>query len=55
MPLTPFQSGVLQVIRANRSEASHFAGGLVLNGPEQGMHWGQGPFARNLCAFSAHL
>ena len=31
MPLTPFQSGVLEVIAANRSEESHFAGGLVLN------------------------
>jgi hypothetical protein len=31
MPLTAFQKDVLQVIAANRSEASHFAGGLVLN------------------------
>lgn len=31
MPLTAFQQDVLQVIAANRSEASHFAGGLVLN------------------------
>lgn len=31
MPLTTFQKDVLQVIAANRSEASHFAGGLVLN------------------------
>lgn len=31
MPLTDFQREVLAVIVANRSEASHFAGGLVLN------------------------
>jgi hypothetical protein len=31
MPLTAFQKDVLQVIAANRSEESHFAGGLVLN------------------------
>jgi hypothetical protein len=31
MPLTAFQKDVLQVIAANRSESSHFAGGLVLN------------------------
>jgi len=31
MPLTRFQSGVLAVIATNRSEESHFAGGLVLN------------------------
>jgi len=34
MPLTPFQKEVLGVLVANRSEASHFAGGLVLNAPE---------------------
>ena len=35
MPLTAFQSEVLAVLAANRSESSHFAGGLVLNaGPE---------------------
>jgi len=34
MPLTPFQKDVLGVLVANRSEASHFAGGLVLNAPE---------------------
>ncbi len=33
MPLTLFQQQVLDVIRANRSEASHFAGGVVLNAP----------------------
>ena len=31
MPLTQFQSNVLAVIAANRSEESHFAGGLVLH------------------------
>ncbi len=31
MPLTPFQRRVLSVIACNRSEESHFAGGLVLN------------------------
>jgi hypothetical protein len=31
MPVTPFQSEVLAVLAANRSEESHFAGGLVLN------------------------
>lgn len=31
MPLTDFQHEVLAVIVANRSEESHFAGGLVLN------------------------
>lgn len=31
MPLTPFQREVLALIVANRSEESHFAGGLVLN------------------------
>ena len=31
MPLTAFQSEVLAVLAANRSETSHFAGGLVLN------------------------
>jgi len=34
MPLTDFQREVLAVIVANRSEASHFAGGLVLNAAE---------------------
>jgi hypothetical protein len=34
MPLTVFQKEVLGVLLANRSEASHFAGGLVLNAPE---------------------
>ncbi len=31
MPLTPFQIEVLGVLAANRSAASHIAGGLVLN------------------------
>ncbi len=31
MPLAAFQSEVLAVLAANRSEESHFAGGLVLN------------------------
>ena len=34
MPLTAFQKEVLEVLVTNRSEASHFAGGLVLNAPE---------------------
>jgi len=35
MPLTKFQSEVLAVIVSNRSEQSHFAGGLVLNASEE--------------------
>lgn len=31
MPLTPFQHEVLRLLAANRSEASHFAGGTILN------------------------
>ena len=31
MPLTPFQSEVLAIVGANRSEESHFAGGIVLH------------------------
>lgn len=31
MPLTPFQKEVLAVLARNRSEESHFAGGVVLN------------------------
>lgn len=34
MPLTPLQKQVLQVLAANRSEDSHFAGGLVLHSLE---------------------
>lgn len=34
MPLTPFQRDVLAVLLANRSEKSHFAGGLVLHAPD---------------------
>lgn len=36
MPLTNFQKDVLGIIRANRSEESHFAGGVVLNGADDG-------------------
>lgn len=35
MPLTKFQSEVLAVIVGNRSEESHFAGGLVLNASDE--------------------
>ncbi len=35
MPLTEFQEDVLSVIRDNRSESSHFAGGLVLHAARQ--------------------
>jgi hypothetical protein len=35
MPLTQFQTEVLAVIVGNRSEESHFAGGLVLNASEE--------------------
>ena len=31
MPLTPFQKEILAVLARNRSEESHFAGGIVLN------------------------
>ncbi len=31
MPLTPFQRRVLELLVRNRSEASHFAGGVALN------------------------
>ncbi|MBL9153206.1 MAG: hypothetical protein JNK37_12005 [Verrucomicrobiales bacterium] len=34
MPLTTLQKQVLRVLAVNRSEESHFAGGLVLNAPE---------------------
>ncbi len=34
MPLTAFQKEILSILVGNRSEASHFAGGLVLNAPE---------------------
>ena len=34
MPLTAFQKEVLAVLAANRSEESHFAGGILLNSPE---------------------
>lgn len=34
MPLTPFQQKILAILSTNRSEESHFAGGLVLNNTE---------------------
>lgn len=34
MPLTAFQKEVLAVLASNRSEESHFAGGVVLHAPE---------------------
>ncbi len=34
VPLTPLQKDVLAVLSANRSEGSHFAGGIVLNAAE---------------------
>ena len=34
MPLTDFQKEVVAVLAANRSQESHFAGGLVLNADE---------------------
>ena len=34
MPLTVLQKQVLRILAANRSEESHFAGGLVLNAGE---------------------
>lgn len=35
MPLTTFQKDVLAVLAANRSEESHFAGGIVLNSQDE--------------------
>ncbi len=35
MPLTSFQQEVLNTLVANRSETSHFAGGLVLHAPPE--------------------
>jgi len=35
MPLTAFQKQILAVLSANRSEESHFAGGVVLNAPDK--------------------
>jgi hypothetical protein len=34
VPLTAFQKNILGVLAANRSEESHFAGGILLNAPE---------------------
>ena len=39
MPLTSFQKEVLAVLAANRSEESHFAGGIVLNAPEDSVRF----------------
>lgn len=39
MPLTALQKQVLQVIAANRSEESHFAGGLVLHASEDSLRF----------------
>jgi len=33
MPLTKFQTEVMEILAVNRCEASHAAGGLVLNAP----------------------
>lgn len=35
MPLTAFQKDILNILAGNRSEESHFAGGIVLNAPEE--------------------
>lgn len=35
MPLTPLQKDVLAVLAGNRSEESHFAGGIVLNAADE--------------------
>jgi hypothetical protein len=34
MPLTPLQKEILTVLSSNRTEESHFAGGVVLNAGE---------------------
>lgn len=39
MPLTTFQKEVLEVILANRGEASHFAGGIVLHSPDDSVRF----------------
>lgn len=39
MPLTNFQKEVLEVIVANRCEKSHFAGGIVLNSPDDSVRF----------------
>lgn len=38
MPLTEIQKEILALIAKNRSEMSHFAGGLVLNAAEPRMN-----------------
>lgn len=35
MPLTDFQKEVLEAIVENRSEASHFAGGIVIHSTDE--------------------
>ncbi|MEI8284157.1 MAG: hypothetical protein WCG52_04110 [bacterium] len=35
MPLTDFQKEVLEAIFENRSEASHFAGGIVIHSTDE--------------------
>lgn len=39
MPLTDFQRSVLKIVAQNRSEASHFAGGLVLNAVDESLRY----------------
>jgi hypothetical protein len=39
MPLTPLQSDVLAILAGNRSEESHFAGGVVLNAAEDSVRY----------------
>lgn len=39
MPLTPLQSDVLAILAENRSEESHFAGGVVLNAAEDSVRY----------------
>src|SRR5688572_22294753 len=42
MPLTPLQRRVLEIIAANRSEESHFAGGVLLNAPDDSPRFSHG-------------
>ena len=39
MPLTPLQKDVLAILAANRSEESHFAGGVVLNAADNSLRF----------------
>lgn len=41
MPVTQLQKQVLQVLAANRSQDSHFAGGVVLNAAENSARYSQ--------------